>query len=308
MAFFFGEQKIKAILILSLLINISSEAAISSCIKKFFRVSQDIQVKKDLIVDPNTERIDMLYKTISKLNQRLKSGRKNSMYLLTRFLKRRELVPEDGVIHVVGPFHNFYEWSLFLFARPDTKLVIFETQMQMMLNSLENAEKLRNIWNFFAEHHPNVIKYSHLNSFYEFVNDVLNRVQISEAYTYDITFPLSDKYFVGDGNIPKADLLFSRYPLRISTISNENPNLKKGGIMWIVSEDIRRQTGVSRMPKHHLSFPENEKISIENFLSYENFYSDTKPEDDRSVIKYNLYGVPALYHDFRSRAHFIIKE
>lgn len=166
-------------------------------------------------------------------------------------LKEEEIVPKNGVIHVMGPSNSAEEWVLPLLSRPDTKIVLFELEAGAIELSrvLKDDKKLFSVWQKLREKYSGyreVLAESHVKSFEQFKNEVQSRVSLNIDFknqTY-VDSPFVIKPANGDLNVPKADMV----------IINEANVQYRGQVEWrgIHGEEVSDMARAQLKPENGL--------------------------------------------------------
>ncbi len=162
---------------------------------------------------------------------------------LSVWLKVPHLLPENGVVHVIGPGDNYFEWAIFLLVRPDIKQIIIS---EIGRNNIGDNYDFDVIWPMLNKKLPLLLARSKIDTV-----QALKKL-IDEKIWYNTN--------INNSHFPKHPRPFSVYPVRPESkelpipkadlILSANPNgtlidrhadsyfshLKPSGIIWIITE------------------------------------------------------------------------
>ncbi|MEW6057633.1 MAG: hypothetical protein AB1540_13560 [Bdellovibrionota bacterium] len=167
----------------------------------------------------------------------------DSVAAIIAIFRNREFLPENGVLHVVGPLVDFYEWAVPLLVRKDVRIIVSEiAENQMLRRQIRSSSGRRQLWALMGENNPQILEKSGL-SFEEFEQAIAKRVWVSSDVTkhhFDPDDPSEIHPFKQKTPVPDADLLLSRLPQPSQLHQSEIlPRAKPGGLVWVVTETGR---------------------------------------------------------------------
>lgn len=219
----------------------------------------------------------------------------NRISTIMQVLKRPEVLPPESVIHIVGPGQNFEEWLIPMAARPDIKIVLFESDLYLYWQSfLANENMQLELWKQIQSD-PNYRRFvdlgSNLPTFFEFKKAIHERLSISLYYQNNV---YTSKYPGDNPNeskaIPKANLISFNMPLVNETDGSFKHGLRDyingsrvrgvlkliksqaqslNTIVWVNSENISLRMGDEIVELPSISLPTSQMAFKTEYLFHE---------------------------------------
>lgn len=197
--------------------------------------------------------------------------------VIAQLLLSRDIVPEGGVVHIVGPASNVEEWFLPLITRTDTKIILFEIEpfFSGLAHYLRDERTLTRIWNRFLESHDydEIKKVGPVKTFDEFKEQLSKRLSLNKDFGNQ-RFVESSEVIRSKGmgdEIPKADLIIMNMPnldddgMRVASFASEagsevrdmiKKQTKPGqSLVWSTSESLRLRAGAPLLEFPHFEMP-----------------------------------------------------
>lgn len=225
-------------------------------------------------------RIKKVNEVTVAVEKALEKGAGNRVETLNAMLKDKNILPENGVMHIVGSSNSAEEWVLPLLARKDVKLVLSEhgVGLDALAQQLRSEKVLNEVWRIVEIKYKASVQSSDIKTFADFKNQVRERVTLKDGYdskTY------TDSRSVirppnGSNEVPLADVMLLNQPhiydargatssagraasgLMPSIRSQVQPDT---GLLWVASESVSRRLGADvfngpsiKMPASKTSF------------------------------------------------------
>ena len=157
-------------------------------------------------------------------------------FALNILYNSKTLIPEDGVVHVIGSGGSFYEWVIPLLMAPQASKIYVSDPFYFTGNSLHfNDDTFRTIYKNIAKNHSNFLGYPRKIELTEdaFVNLLKEK----------IVFLKNSR----EAPLNSADFVFSRFPIDNNRDSfSTNPQrlvdritraAKPDGVAWVQADD-----------------------------------------------------------------------
>lgn len=169
---------------------------------------------------------------------------------LTRVLKSENIVPKNGVIHIVGAaWDSAEEWAIPLMVRNDTKLVLSQhgDLVKYLGKNIQDQVLLARVWDQINNKKEYLVvrNNSHIKTLRQFIKETQSRISVNQNFE-SLTFQNAEGVIRPQGNVikvPKADLMIMNQPMLDSGIKGKI-NMSSSEIFNAVKAQMKTETGV----------------------------------------------------------------
>jgi hypothetical protein len=232
---------------------------------------KSIQIKSDALISaPQRQRLN---EVMQDIRHSVLTSNSDRVQTISGIFRSKKIVPDHGVIHIVGSGGSAEEWVLPLMSRSDTQIHLFEPLPlnRVIKDVLNKEDSLKKLWSDLNRQYPEVIKKSHIQSFERFQSEIQQRIRLHDGYQLKAKsdLPVIDKTLSSSKGMklqdpPNADLILFNFPhlddaqgLPLSRVyaggGGQEASGVKGmieshlrpgkGLVWVNSEDIHLRMG-----------------------------------------------------------------
>ncbi len=157
----------------------------------------------------------------------------DSVDTLRRIYSDTEVIPPNGVVHILGPGGSVEDWAIPLMARSDTRLILTEGTPfsdHLRLNLLNDTE-MRRVYGQLNQRYPQLIRESHIRTSDQFIAAIRQRITLNTGFEnrrfHDNPSGVIRGWVQGD-ELPQADFLYANQ-VNIFAASGQPLNGRNGG-------------------------------------------------------------------------------